>query len=91
MDFQSAEDAGILGLPDPEVLRLAAGTGRVLVTHDRRTMPAHFRELTLHEISPGLVIIPQNLPIGAANEELLLVWATLPAEEVENRVLWLPL
>ena len=35
LDFQSANEAGLQGLKDPEVLAFAARDGRVLVTHDR--------------------------------------------------------
>lgn len=42
IDFRTAEEAELRGLPDPELLARAAGDGRILVTHDRRTMPAHF-------------------------------------------------
>jgi predicted nuclease of predicted toxin-antitoxin system len=44
MDFQTAQEAGLRGLPDPEVLACAADDRRILVTHDRRTMPAHFAD-----------------------------------------------
>ena len=44
LDFQTAEEAGLRGLPDPFVLQQAANDGRILVTHDRRTMPHHFGE-----------------------------------------------
>jgi hypothetical protein len=40
IDFQTAEDANILGLPDHEVLSVASRDGRILVSHDRNTMPA---------------------------------------------------
>ena len=40
---------------------------------------------------PGLVIISQDLDIGRAIEELLLVWAASEAEEWENTVIFLPL
>jgi predicted nuclease of predicted toxin-antitoxin system len=42
IDFRTAADAGLAGLQDPEVLRIAAESGRILVSQDRRTMPAHF-------------------------------------------------
>ncbi len=73
LDFQSAEDAEILGLPDPDVLRRAAQAGRVLVTHDRRTMPVHFQEFASHQTSPGVILLGQDLPVGVAIEELLLI------------------
>jgi predicted nuclease of predicted toxin-antitoxin system len=39
VDFQTAEEASLSGKPDYEVLAIAASQNRVLVTHDRKTMP----------------------------------------------------
>jgi predicted nuclease of predicted toxin-antitoxin system len=39
IDFRTATFAGLRGLSDLEVLKLAAQDGRVLVSHDRKTMP----------------------------------------------------
>jgi predicted nuclease of predicted toxin-antitoxin system len=39
LDFQTANEAGLHGLDDEAVLAQAAGEGRILVSHDRRTMP----------------------------------------------------
>ena len=39
LDFQTAVAAGLPGVNDPEVLARAAREGRILVTHDRKTMP----------------------------------------------------
>jgi hypothetical protein len=91
IDFQSAREGDVIGRPDPEVLALAASQGRVLVSHDRQTMPGHFSRLIEKHPSPGLVIISQDLDIGRAIEELLLVWAASEAEEWENAVIFLPL
>jgi predicted nuclease of predicted toxin-antitoxin system len=44
IDFQTALAAGLASLSDREVLAMAASEGRVLVTHDRKTMPRHFAE-----------------------------------------------
>ncbi|HYL73089.1 MAG TPA: hypothetical protein VEU96_02735 [Bryobacteraceae bacterium] len=79
------------GTSDPEVLAFAAGGGRVVVSHDVNTMPGHFREFTRARISPGLILIPQRLGIGAAIEELLLVWECADAEDLLNQILFLPL
>ena len=46
IDMRTANDAGLAGLSDPEVLGIAAGSGRILVSQDRRTMPAHFARFT---------------------------------------------
>lgn len=42
IDIRTAASAGFARLKDPEVLRLSAEVGRVLVSQDRRTMTAHF-------------------------------------------------
>lgn len=40
-DVERVQDAGLEGRPDPEVLRWAADHGRVILSHERRTMPDH--------------------------------------------------
>jgi len=42
LDFQSATQACLAALTDPQVLALSAGQDRILVTHDMRTMPLPF-------------------------------------------------
>jgi hypothetical protein len=76
---------------DPEVLALAASLGRILVTHDVRTMPRHFGEFVGKGQSPGLVLVPTSLPIGQAIEDILLIWHASEAEEWTNRFRRLPL
>src|SRR6185312_2783929 len=39
LDIVRVQDAGLAGSPDPIVLAWAAGAERVLLTHDRDTMP----------------------------------------------------
>jgi len=91
IDFQSADEAGIRGLPDPEVLAFAAREGRLLVSHDRSTMPAHFTDFIAKQHSPGVFIFAQDVPIGRAVEELLMIWETSEAEEWVDLFQWLPL
>ncbi len=42
IDFQTANEAGLEGLADPIVLKIAADEGRLLVSHDVSTMPENF-------------------------------------------------
>ncbi len=72
IDICSAQEAALDGLPDSEVLALAAAEGRVLVTQDLGTMPKHFREFVAEKFSPGVFLISQELPIGVAVEELVM-------------------
>jgi hypothetical protein len=45
------------GLDDDVVLALAAREGRMLVSHDRRTMPRHFADFISNGTSVGLISI----------------------------------
>jgi len=91
IDFQTAHGAGMVGVPDQEVLALATQAGRVLVTHDRKTMPKHFGEFIAYATSSGVIVVPQKLPIRAVVEDLLLIWMASETEEWSNRIQTLPL
>jgi precorrin-6B methylase 1 len=62
IDFQTATEVNLHGLPDEEVLAYAAQETRILVTHDRRTMPAHFANFIVNQTSPGAFIISGCVP-----------------------------
>ncbi len=91
IDFQSAIAADLAGRADSDVLAIAARDGRVLVSHDHRTMPAHFGEFIRKHRSPGVVIASQRLPLSTVVEELLLIWAASDPYEWVNRIAHLPL
>ena len=91
IDFQTTTQAGFKGRPDPEVLALAAEMGRVLVTHDAKTMPGHFARFIQTATSPGVLLVPQHLPIATVVEELILLWYATEVSEWTNRIAWLPL
>ncbi|MBD2168030.1 DUF5615 family PIN-like protein [Calothrix membranacea FACHB-236] len=90
LDFQSANAAGLDGKKDSEVLQIAAQDGRVLVTHDRKTMPTEFGAFIMSQTSSGVLILSQNLPISDAIESLILVWETSIAEEWVNQIMSIP-
>lgn len=91
VDFQTATAGGIRGLSDPEVLDRAASLGRVLVTHDFKTMPRYFAGFVAARSSPGVLLVPQYLPVATAVEQILLIWAASEASEWTNRLVALPL
>jgi hypothetical protein len=91
VDFRTAEVAHLKGLQDRDVLALAARDGRILVTHDSRTLPQHFGEFVESARSAGVIVIPQHLPVSVAVDELLLVWTATSEEDWANRICYLPL
>ncbi len=91
LDFKTAHAAGLHGLDDLEVLARAAAEGRVLVSHDRKTMPRHFAKFIQTATSSGVLIAPQKLPVNNVADDLLLIWMVNEAEEWVNRIRILPL
>ncbi|MEM4847381.1 MAG: DUF5615 family PIN-like protein [Thermosphaera sp.] len=91
IDFQTALAAGLTSLSDREVLAMAESEGRVLVTHDRKTIPRHFAEFIATQASSGLVVVPQQLSLASAVEDLILIWSASEADEWVNRICFLPL
>jgi predicted nuclease of predicted toxin-antitoxin system len=91
IEFQTSHEAQLANLPDPDVLARAAQESRILVTHDRRSMPTHFGQFIEHHKSPGLLVISQGADLLSAIEDLILIWTASEAEEYVNSIRTLPL
>ncbi|WP_250125761.1 DUF5615 family PIN-like protein [Chroococcidiopsis sp. CCMEE 29] len=74
IDFQAANTADLSSLSDSEVLSLAAKEGRILVSHDQRTMPIYFAEFITARTSSGVIIVLQSLPTSDAISNLIKIW-----------------
>lgn len=91
VDILDAKNAGLRGAKDPILLELAEQQGRIVVSHDRRTMTRYFRErAAAGKPNPGLFIVPQRCAIGEIIESLLLVWAASEASEWRDSIVYLP-
>ena len=92
LDILDVKTAGLRAFPDSALLEIAVQQDRILVTHDRRTMPRHFRErVEAGKPNPGVFILPQHPGVvGAVIDSLLLVWTASHAEEWRNRIVYLP-
>lgn len=92
LDALTVQQAGLQGATDAQVLEWAAAEGRILLTHDWRTLPYYAMiRVERGETMPGVVVVPRSMPIGQAIEELeLIMGASLPSE-IEGRVWRLPL
>jgi hypothetical protein len=91
MDFLSAHEARLEGLPDPEVLAFATRQDRILVTSDLRTMPRHFGTfLEANGQCAGVFLVKQRAPLAEVIEALVLVWSASDPDEWKNRVVEIP-
>jgi len=86
VDFKRGEDVPLKGVKDPEVLALAAQERRVLVSHDVNTLPGHFRDFVRQTTSPGIILVPDRMRIGAAIENILLICEAGDESDLENRI-----
>lgn len=90
LNLVRVRDVGLEGAIDPVVLAWAAQNQRIVVTHDRATLPAFaFERVVAGEPMPGVFVINDRLPVGRAIEELALVTTCSEASEWEGRVLYL--
>jgi len=91
IDFELPQNVIPERLKDPQVLELGAALGRVIVTHDVRTMPGWFRNFIQDQLCPGLILVPDKMAIRDAIEDLLLIWQVSEAEEWVDQMRRLPL
>jgi hypothetical protein len=87
VDFQSAAAAGLAGVGDPDVLSRAATAGHSRPAQHASSLGA----LAATQSSAGVLIVPQNLPVRDAIEDLILIWACCEAEEWVDVLDFLPL
>jgi hypothetical protein len=91
IDFLSAHEARLEGVPDPAVLAFATHQNRILVTSDLRTMPGHFgKYLEENGQCAGVFLVKQRVPLGDVIEALVMVWSASDAGEWKNRVVEIP-
>ena len=92
LDYLLTPDAGLKGADDPAVLDFAAREKRVLATHDLRTIPKHAYERVKAGLPmPGVIAVPDDLPIGSVIEDLAIVVECAAPAEVQSLVIYLPL
>ncbi|MFB2837970.1 DUF5615 family PIN-like protein [Floridanema evergladense] len=92
LDLLRVQDIGLAEVDDPTILKWAAENDRILLTHDRATMPdfAYQRLLQQEEMS-GLFVINDRMSVRQAIDELLLLVNCSEQSEWKGFVLYLPL
>lgn len=92
VDLILARDVGLAREPDPAVLEWSAAQNRVLLTHDRSTIPPFaYARVAAGQPMPGIFLVSDAMPAGNAIDELTLAAQCLSADECENRVRYFPL
>lgn len=92
LDLIRIQDTELAGADDPSILAWAAAQGRIVLTHDRATMPdfAYARVIAEQRMS-GVFVLNDRLAIRRAIDELLLLDECSIQAEWIGIVLYLPL
>ena len=84
--------APALGTPDPLILDWLEKNDYILISRNRKTMPAHLKEyLDMGKHVPGILLIRRGISIGQLVEDLLLIWETSELKDYQDRIEYLPL
>jgi hypothetical protein len=87
-------DAGTpsLGAKDPEILVWCETYDFILVTDNRRSMPAHLQDhLDAGGHVPGIFVLRPDLSMGETIDELVLIWEASMPNEYQDRIRYLPI
>jgi hypothetical protein len=92
VDIVRVQDVGLSGADDPSVLRWAAETGRLSLTHDAATVTKYaYDRVRAGQVMPGVFEVSRVVPIAVAIDELLLIAECSLEGEWEGQVRYLPL
>ena len=91
LDLVFVQTGGPAGEADPIVLEWAGREGRVLLTHDRKTMPRYaYERMAGGQPMSGVIAVSSRYPIGRAVEDILLLLECTFDEEWTDRVFFVP-
>jgi predicted nuclease of predicted toxin-antitoxin system len=92
IDVVRVQDTDLAESLDPIILAWAAAEERVLLTHDRNTLPQFaYERVRAGEPMPGIFLVSDRMAKGQAIEELYLALHCLTPEECRDQVTYFPL
>jgi hypothetical protein len=91
LDAVTAFEIGMNEATDPQLLTWAAQEGRIIITHDRRTMPTHAADLmSSGKHIAGLFVVLRSLPLHQVIDDLELMITCSENDEWVNIIRYLP-
>lgn len=92
LDVIRAQDTVMYQASDPDLLTWAAREGRVLLTHDVRTVPGFAFERVYAGLSmPGVIVVDGGISVGLAIADLMLMIEVSLPGEFEDQVRYIPI
>lgn len=91
LDIITAFKAGVGGYEDPDLLRWTAEHERILISHDKKTIPQHVRELVSEGLTlPGVILVIKSVSLGKLIDDLEITILCGKPEDFRNDVFYLP-
>jgi predicted nuclease of predicted toxin-antitoxin system len=91
LDSTTVQEIDLPEATDPAILEWAATQGRIVITHDHRTMRAHAEDrIQAGRPMAGLILVQQTAPLGQAIDDLVLIAQATTAEEWEGKIVFVP-
>jgi len=92
LDIVRVQDIDLSNVDDLKILEWANNESRILLTHDRRTMPRYaYERIAEGKSIAGMIVMRATIPVSTAIDDILLIDALSTAEEWINMVQDLPL
>lgn len=92
LDIVRVQDVGLASADDPDILTWAAENNRILLTHDRASVPDHaYERVAAGQPMSGVFILSDRFPVGQAIQEILLMVACSEQAEWVGRAVHVPL
>jgi predicted nuclease of predicted toxin-antitoxin system len=92
LDLLRVQDVGLQEVDDPIILEWATINNRILLTHDRATMPDFaYERLNKGEDMAGMFVINDRMPNRQVIDELILLVDCSEQTEWKDVILYLPL
>jgi hypothetical protein len=92
LDIVRVQDTEMYRSTDDKLLSWLADEGRILLTHDVRTMPRYvYERVRTGQPVVGVIEVHKAMPIGAALDALELAIGAGKPEDFENQVKYLPI
>lgn len=91
LDLLRVQDVNLLNVDDPEILEWAANNNRILLTHDRATMPDFaYERLSRNQSMAGMFVVSDRIAVRQAIDDLLLIVDVTEQTEWKSQILYLP-
>jgi hypothetical protein len=92
LEIVRVQDVGLVGADDRDIFAWAAENDRIVLTHDRATMPdCAYERVAAGAAMAGVFILNDRFPIGRAIEEILLIAVCTEQFEWSGRAVHVPL